>query len=147
MQNDLRPDALRVSLEQPSDAHAVSQLSRLTGVCSDLSVERQKDYARIWVAGDSQVRGYLLCWWVADELQIVDVAVAPEARQKGVGSALLAAALADGKSHEKARAVLEVRAQNMPAVALYTKFGFQPSRRRAAYYSDGEDALEMAVSL
>ena len=44
-------------------------------------------------------------------------------------------------------AMLEVRASNMAAVALYEQLGFQHVGRRKGYYADGEDALLMNRAL
>ncbi|MEN9581296.1 MAG: hypothetical protein RJA70_4305 [Pseudomonadota bacterium] len=147
MQNDLKPARLSVFVERPEDAPKVFELSRISGVCPDLESERQKEYCQIWVAAGPGVQGYLLCWWVADELQIVDLAVEPGARKRGTASVLLEEVLAAARSHGTATALLEVRASNTAALALYTKFGFQVARRRASYYVDGEDALEMSLKL
>lgn len=88
------------------------------------------------------VLGYCGMHHAAGECYLDNLAVAPEARRQGIGSALLAA------MEEKARALggeflsLEVRASNAGAIALYERAGFEPQgRRRDFYAAPREDAV------
>ena len=85
-----------------------------------------------------------------DEIEILDVAVAPQWRRQGVGGLLLQSIFA-ALPEDIARVLLEVRASNRPARALYHKLGFSEDGRRKNYYpkSDGsrEDALLMSLVL
>ncbi len=85
-----------------------------------------------------------------DEAEILDVAVAPGCRNLGVGARLLQHIFAQFPEHV-ARVLLEVRASNRPARALYHKLGFTEDGRRKNYYPkpDGsrEDALLMSLVL
>jgi [ribosomal protein S18]-alanine N-acetyltransferase len=84
------------------------------------------------------------CWWLLfGELHVLNLATAPQFRRRGVAARLLAAALEEGEGAGLERALLEVRAGNAAAIALYRRFGFRQSGRRARYYPDGEDALLM----
>lgn len=77
---------------------------------------------------------------VMDEAELLRVATRPGARRRGVARALLEMAFVRlGTS----RCVLEVRADNHPAQALYRDLGFTPCGRRARYYDDHSDALIM----
>ena len=94
------------------------------------------------------VVGYLMAWRAGNELHILNLAVAPEARRGGAGTALLAAALAAAAEDGLTVATLEVRVGNAPARAFYARHGFAVVGRRARYYSDnGEDALIMSRPL
>lgn len=95
---------------------------------------------------DGDVIGYLCCWYIADEIQILDVAVHPEYRRKGIGEQLLHHALTAGRMRNALSANLEVRRSNVAAIALYEKFGFREVAVRRRYYRDGEDALLMVCS-
>lgn len=95
---------------------------------------------------DGQVIGYLCCWYVVDEIHILDIAVHPAHRRKGVGAQLLRHAMTEGRRRGACSANLEVRRSNLAAIALYEQFGFQSVTVRARYYSDGEDALVMVCS-
>jgi ribosomal-protein-alanine N-acetyltransferase len=121
-----------------------------TGPTFDLAEERARSYARILVARDTEdgpVAGFALVWLVADEVHVLTVATALAARRRGVGRALVAALLALGAASGGVRALLEVRKDNVAALALYHGTGFEPFNVRARYYSDGEDAIEMSRAL
>jgi ribosomal-protein-alanine N-acetyltransferase len=93
--------------------------------------------------GDAaDVAGVAVAWRVAGDAHVMELAVRPDARRRGVGSALLEAACAAACSTGGA-CLLEVRESNSGAVALYTRSGFTLVGRRKAYYPDGEAALLM----
>lgn len=91
-----------------------------------------------------RVLGYA-CWWlVVDECHILNLAVSPECRRRGVADVLLAGLLEGARKRGAGRATLEVRASNRAAIALYEKHGFAPVAFRKEYYPDNqEDALIM----
>ena len=89
---------------------------------------------------DGQINGHAVAWWIADELEIMTLAVAPTSRRTGLGMKLLETLLA-ARKHQNA--FLELREGNQPALALYLRAGFEIVGRRKAYYRDGEDALIM----
>jgi [ribosomal protein S18]-alanine N-acetyltransferase len=92
---------------------------------------------------DGELAGFH-CWWLlCGELHVLNLATAPRFRRRGVAARLLAAALDEAAGRGLERALLEVRAGNAAAIALYRRFGFRESGRRARYYPDGEDALLM----
>jgi [ribosomal protein S18]-alanine N-acetyltransferase len=133
-----------------ADAAAVVELSRITQSRVDLEAERLKAYSQVWVARlgvTAPAVAYALVWLVADELQIVDLATHPSARRQGAARALLEALIAFARGLSFQCVLLEVRASNAPALALYQQAGFTEARTRRGYYSDGEDACEMALFL
>ena len=73
------------------------------------------------------------------------VVVAEDARRRGIGRALLAAALARAPAARVAH--LEVRASNAAAIALYERLGFVAVGRRPRYYEGREDAVSMRCRL
>ena len=86
-------------------------------------------------------------WRIDSEVQIMNVAVAPEHRGRGYGHALLDDLIALGRQNAAQAIVLEVRRSNAPAIGLYERHGFQSIGVRPRYYSDnGEDALVMRRS-
>ena len=95
----------------------------------------------------ARIVGYICLWWVADELQILNVAVSPSQRRRGVARTMLQATLGEARARGCAVARLEVRASNSPARRLYEEFGFVEEGQRPAYYADREDALLMRLDL
>jgi [ribosomal protein S18]-alanine N-acetyltransferase len=97
-----------------------------------------------FLARDEQRRAVGFCsfWRVLDELHINNLAVFPDLRRNGVGSALLSHVLREGARLGAVRATLEVRRSNDPARLLYERFGFSIAGVRRGYYSNPvEDAL------
>lgn len=98
----------------------------------------------------SHVIGFALARTVADECELLLIAVDPAHHRAGVGSLLLDRFLADAVSDGVGTVHLEVRDGNA-AIALYERAGFAPVGRRKAYYkgSDGSrhDALTFARKL
>jgi ribosomal-protein-alanine N-acetyltransferase len=91
---------------------------------------------------DGRPVGFCSVWRVADELHINNLAVLPEFRRAGIGSALLHHVLRHGAESGAQRATLEVRQSNDAARLLYERFGFTVASVRRAYYSKPvEDAL------
>lgn len=97
--------------------------------------------------GAGPLDAFIVYWVVHDELHVLDVATAPEARRRGLARALMLAALEDGARRGAARALLEVRRSNVPAIALYRALGFLHDTVRRRYYQDGEDAVLMSLAL
>lgn len=85
---------------------------------------------------------YISFFHSAKEMEILNLAVHPLARRKGHGQRLLHLLLQAGHKMGMQKVVLEVRENNLAAIALYEKSGFKMSGLRKRYYTDtGEDAL------
>ena len=94
------------------------------------------------------VCGYAGMMHVLDEGYISNVAVAPEARRRGIGAQLVKAILDRSKELGLSFVTLEVRAGNQAAIRLYQKQGFQEVGRRKNYYDyPKEDAILMTKTL
>jgi len=90
--------------------------------------------------------GYGGCWLIAGEAHISTIAVHPDFRGKGLGELLLAGMLRRAVQLGGEYSVLEVRASNGTAQALYEKYEYKVVGRRKGYYRDNsEDALLMEV--
>ncbi|MBN1203273.1 MAG: ribosomal protein S18-alanine N-acetyltransferase [Anaerolineae bacterium] len=90
--------------------------------------------------------GYGGCWLVAGEAHISTIAVHRDYRGQGLGELLLAGMLIRAINLGGEYSVLEVRASNQVAQALYRKYEYEVVGRRRGYYrDDGEDALLMEV--
>lgn len=81
---------------------------------------------------------------VADEAELLNIAVREDFRKNGVGSSLLKKMLSEALEHGAVRMLLEVRKSNMTAIDLYNRNGFCKLGERKNYYSNPvEDAFIM----
>ena len=95
-----------------------------------------------------RLSGYIAARINADELHINNIGVWADARRRGVGGALLGAALELAARCGAYEAVLEVRAGNLPAQAMYERLGFEVVGERRNYYKEPvEDAKIMTRRL
>ncbi len=91
--------------------------------------------------------GFVLARVVADEAEILTLAVLPESQRRGFASGLL------GEAHRRAALLgaaailLEVAERNVAARGLYSAFGYEQVGRRRRYYADGDDALVLRLGL
>jgi ribosomal-protein-alanine N-acetyltransferase len=91
---------------------------------------------------DCHVAAFCAFWLVFDEIHINNVAVRPQFRGRGIGTALMHHVLAESRQLGAKRATLEVRASNDPARRLYERLGFYVAATRRNYYTNPvEDAL------
>lgn len=96
----------------------------------------------------TDIVGFIAARFAGDEVHINNVAVRPAFRLRGIGAALLGSVLKEGARMGARSAILEVRAANMAAQALYSRLGFRLIGRRKGYYTDPpEDALVMSASI
>jgi len=94
------------------------------------------------------VVGYLVGREAAGTGEVLNLAVSPEFRRRGVGEALLSAGLAVFRRSRMEEVFLEVRESNTSARALYARHGFRPVGQRSAYYRNPrEDALVLRLEL
>jgi tRNA threonylcarbamoyl adenosine modification protein TsaD/ribosomal-protein-alanine acetyltransferase len=101
---------------------------------------------RHWVVADSPwgLLGYGGLMEADDEGHVLNLAVRPDARGKGLGSAMLSWLMEEARRRGLGRLTLEVRPSNAGAIDLYGRAGFHEVGRRPGYYSDsGEDGLIM----
>ena len=84
--------------------------------------------------------GFALARVIADEAELLTIAVHPEARRLGLGRALLKAVLAEAARCGAETVFLEVAKANAPARALYAGLAFAPVGHRSGYYAS-DDAL------
>lgn len=91
---------------------------------------------------DNVVVGYVGSQTVMGETDMMNVAVHPDYRRRGIAKALIEALICGLKERDSHCLTLEVRASNSPAIALYTELGFLEAGRRKNYYRNPkEDAL------
>jgi [ribosomal protein S18]-alanine N-acetyltransferase len=97
---------------------------------------------------DNIVVGYASLYCVEDEMQIGNIAVAPDFQNRGMGAKLMKRIVEDAQKMKIVHIYLEVRQSNAVAIKLYLKFGFVISGRRRLYYQHPtEDALIMVKEI
>ncbi len=90
--------------------------------------------------------GFASMWVMADEAHITNVAVRKSYQRQGIGELLLMSTIDLAVELKANIATLEVRVSNLPAQALYRKYGFMQVGLRRGYYTDNrEDALLMST--
>lgn len=109
---------------------------------------RRQSTALLVAERAGRVVAYAVLWFAADEAELGDMAVLPEARRRGLGRWLLDGALAEAARRGAKRVFLDVRESNVEARALYERAGFEAVGVRPDYYSEPrEDAIVMTRGL
>ena len=136
-------------LEKMNASH-VAQIAELEKICfsdpwSERSVASElENKLSCWLVAieDGQVAGYIGSQTVCGETDMMNVAVHPDFRRKGIAEALILALVEQLKTMESHCLTLEVRASNAPAISLYEKLSFAQVGRRPNYYRNPkEDSL------
>lgn len=97
---------------------------------------------------ENKIVGYAGMWIILDEAHITNIAIAPSARGKKLGEALLKFLMEKAKYYGAEKMTLEVRASNSIAQGLYNKLNFKKTGIRKNYYADSiEDAVIMWVNI
>ena len=98
---------------------------------------------------DGELMGYAVFDRVlGDEAEILNIAIAPEARGNKLSHLLMDAMIAEAEKRKIGKIMLEVRISNAPAIALYSGYGFEKVGLRAGYYRNPrEDALLMDLMM
>ena len=134
----------------PMNESHVPQVAELEKICfsdpwSEKSVASElNNPLSCWLVAeeDGLVAGYVGSQTVIDESDMMNVAVHPDHRRKGIAEALVVELVEALKKRESHCLTLEVRASNEPAKALYEKLGFaQVGLRKNYYRNPKEDAL------
>jgi [ribosomal protein S18]-alanine N-acetyltransferase len=87
--------------------------------------------------------GYAGIFYLPPDADLQTIAVAPQEQGTGVATALLTSLIEQAR--DCAQMMLEVRADNDPAISLYERFGFEMMSRRTNYYPDNADAIIMRL--
>lgn len=107
----------------------VLELSKPSGICLAATL-------------DDELAGYLVCSRYDRVWHLMNVAVAPERRRRGIATRLIERLVEEGGGHLPF--TLEVRVSNKDAISMYERLGFRSAGVRPRYYQDnGEDALIM----
>ena len=131
-------------------AEHVAQIAQLEKLCfadpwSEMSIASElRSIWSYWVVAlcADTVVGYIGSQSSIDESDVMNVAVHPDWRRQGIAENLIEHLIRELKSRGSKALMLEVRASNAPAIALYEKLGFRQVGLRKNYYKNPkEDAL------
>ena len=131
----------------PEDVPVISRLEEETfsmpwSASSFLEMISKED-ARYYVAEkDGKILGGCGVLMIAGEGNITNVVIAPEARNQGIGTAMLRHLMAEGDQEGLTAYTLEVRISNVAAIHVYEKLGFESAGIRPGFYEKPvEDAI------
>lgn len=94
------------------------------------------------VAVDGEIPvGYCGIWNVCGEAEVIDIGVLLEYRKRGIGKGLFEAVFQFMRENGVGTLNLEVREDNIPAIRLYEKLGFEKVGVRKKYYDNKVDAI------
>jgi ribosomal-protein-alanine N-acetyltransferase len=96
---------------------------------------------------DDQIIGYVVPWFIVDEMQIADIAVHEDFRRRGLAKQMLALVCELAQRRGCRLAHLEVRSSNAAGRRLYESMGFYITGVRRDYYGPAEDALLLSKNL
>ena len=147
----------------PSDLEAVININRVClpeNYAAYFFLETYNTLPETFLVAEyqGQVAGYIMCRLehgfsdlkklrFARKGHIISVAVMPDFRRLGIGYSLVEQALSALTAHRADECYLEVRINNLPAIDLYKKMGFEITRTIPHYYFDGFDAYVMTKLL
>ncbi len=148
------PLGLHVEPARPDDADAVARLHALSFYRgwprADIEAYLLDPETPTLVACDARRRiaGFAMLRLLGDDAELMTIAVDRRYQGRGVGAALLGAALADLRMTAARRLILEVAADNPPALALYRRHGFTRIGERHGYYArpDGAPATALVMA-
>ena len=135
---------------QDSDLAQVVSIERHTQISpwSRLSFEESlisEHHCRCLVNND-RVVGYSVVQPIVDELHILNIVIAPSQQGKGYSHDLMNDIFSLAQARQTSKIFLDVRESNMPARALYAKWGFEQISVRKNYYrTDQPDQRETAL--
>lgn len=144
-----------IKIEKMDESH-VAPIAQLETLCfsdpwSENSIASElTSRLSYWLVAveDGQVLGYIGSQSVLGESDMMNVAVHPDHRRRGIAEMLVTALSHDLKERDNVCLTLEVRASNMPAIGLYEKLGFvQVGLRKNYYRNPREDALILRKAL
>ena len=156
MESTLRSAAVKI---RRLEAHDIDAVVGIQIQCREASQWSRNEYelltapasannaAPCWIAeNDGRVAGFLAARKLADEMEILNLAVAPAARRQRMATELLREAMQWAVQNGIDKVHLEVRASNAAATAFYEAHGFRPTGTRPNYYRDPvDDAVLLAA--
>lgn len=134
---------LEADLDQVTEIEKASMPSPWSKELFDEELKRPAAHYFV-MEEQGKVAGYMGYWEAPEEAHIINLAIAPEFRNKGLGQRMMDDCLSYAAKRGAQLATLEVRQSNVAAQRLYEKCDFRVVAIRKKYYSDNqEDAIVM----
>lgn len=139
----------KMSREHLSEVASIEEMSfSLPWSLESLELMLTEQASALVALEGGRVLGYVGMMCVLDEGQIINVAVHPDARRRGVGRSLMEAAQTYAKERGIVFLSLEVRESNIAARSLYSSLGWEEQGIRKGFYSHPvENACVMTKSI
>jgi ribosomal-protein-alanine N-acetyltransferase len=116
------------------DAYSKDNFLRWLGYTPDLCLVAEID---------GRIAGDMISRILSDKAELASLAIHPDFRRRGVGSALLEETIRRVKYHGISHIDLEVRKTNLAGFRFWEKMGFTLIGKQPGFYDDGETALQM----
>jgi [ribosomal protein S18]-alanine N-acetyltransferase len=153
--NNWRQSNIEIRKARPRDLDAIATLENDSFETDRVSRRSLREFLRashrpvIVATVEDELAGYVLVSLRkgARALRIYSLAVDIRFARRGIGRALLQASEAYGRRHHREALTLEVRYDNLSAIALYESCGFRQFGEHAHYYADGATALRYGKPL
>jgi len=146
---DLEASLFATALDQPR-LHALLKNPVFYGLVTVAPKDDTPNFANVALADKYRTRshltGYILATIIADEAEIISIAVDPDHQGRGIAGDLLLQFMTHCRTFDVAVITLEVAADNLPALGLYRQHGFAEFGLRKGYYRHGNqktDAIMM----
>ena len=131
----------------PMNESHVAQVAALEKLCfsdpwSEASITSElENPLSLWLIAEENgaVCGYVGSQTVLDETDMMNIAVHPDCRRKGIAAALITELVSRLKARGSRILRLEVRESNLPAIALYKAMGFTQLGLRKNYYRNPKE--------
>jgi [ribosomal protein S18]-alanine N-acetyltransferase len=154
---DPAPGKMRAVSVRRASLHDLDDISKIEIACFAAPWPREvlaeeiaeRSWSRVVVASSQDtVIAFMVYWLVSSELHLLNLAVHPRWRRRGLGRMLVDHLVAEARVEGRLELLLEVRVSNAAAQELYRRVGFHEIMVRRRYYSDNqEDALVMLMRL
>ena len=109
-------------------------------------LQNQNTIGIVAEAGD-RVAGYAIYEYIRTRIHLLNLAVAPQRRGRGVGSELVAWLITRVKAQQRKRIALEIRESNLRGQVFFRDHGFRATSILHAFYDTGEHAYLMEYRL
>lgn len=96
---------------------------------------------------NDEIIGFAGIWKSIDDIHITNIVVKKDFRKNGIGTLLLQKLISLTNQFHYKELTLEVNSSNIPAIKLYSKFGFKKLGIRKKYYNNTDDAIIMTLYL